>query len=352
MYLINPQHQLPVFIPAAINRRYVMRNKLSILSLATLIIICALVGCGQFGAVDIINPEDQVAIYEDDFIDLTDEMVPLTAAPAMFTVSMPTASGTSVSKNEKAAIDYSNIKDGYVMVRYLKTVDKQLRVIIKGPSAVQYTYTLKTNGDYEVYPLSDGNGSYTVSVYEQIEGTRYSTSNTVSFNATLTDEFAPFLRPNQYVNFKTDSKTVAKAAELVKDKTDLTDRISAIYNYVISNFTYDKVQAATVKSGYLPDVDAVLEKGKGICFDYAAVMTAMLRSQGIPTKLVIGYAGEAYHAWINVYSEDTGWINNVIFFDGKAWKLMDPTFASTANQSSVVMTYIGDGKNYTTKFLY
>ena len=329
-----------------------MRNKLSILSLATLIIICALVGCGQFGAVDIINPEDQVAIYEDDFIDLTDEMVPLTAAPAMFTVSMPTASGTSVSKNEKAAIDYSNIKDGYVMVRYLKTVDKQLRVIIKGPSAVQYTYTLKTNGDYEVYPLSDGNGSYTVSVYEQIEGTRYSTSNTVSFNATLTDEFAPFLRPNQYVNFKTDSKTVAKAAELVKDKTDLTDRISAIYNYVISNFTYDKVQAATVKSGYLPDVDAVLEKGKGICFDYAAVMTAMLRSQGIPTKLVIGYAGEAYHAWINVYSEDTGWINNVIFFDGKAWKLMDPTFASTANQSSVVMTYIGDGKNYTTKFLY
>ena len=78
----------------------------------------------------------------------------------------------------------------------------------------------------------------------------------------------------------------------------------------------------------------------------------MLRSQGIPTKLVVGYAGKAYHAWISVYSEETGWINNVIYFDGKDWKLMDPTFASTANQSAAVMKYIGDGTNYTTKFLY
>ena len=330
-----------------------LKNKIISLSLAALMFISALTGCSQNDTVDILDPDElNDMAYEGDVVELALEMVPLTETPALFTMSMPTASGTNVRKNAKAEIDYSNIKDGYIMVRFLQTTSKQLRVIVKGPSAVQYTYTLKSNGDYEVYPLSDGNGSYTVGVYEQIDGTKYSTANSVSFSVTLKDEFAPFLRPNQYVNYKTDSKTVAKAAELIKGKNDLTSQISVIYNYVISNLTYDRELAANVKSGYLPDVDAVLAKGKGICFDYAAVMTSMLRSQGIPTKLVVGYAGQAYHAWINVYSEETGWINNAIYFDGKEWKLMDPTFASTANQSDAVMKYIGDGANYTSKFLY
>jgi len=81
-------------------------------------------------------------------------------------------------------------------------------------------------------------------------------------------------------------------------------------------------------------------------------MTGMLRSQGVPCKLVVGYAGKAYHAWINVWSEESGWINGVIYFDGKTWQRMDPTFASSANQSKSIMAYIGDGKNYTAKYLY
>jgi len=326
-------------------------KKISLI-LAYLLVVGMLAGCGQTGSIDIVSPEDAMSpTTEDEIIELALEMVPLTAAPPT-SITSPTASGTSTSKNTKAEIDYSNTKDGYVMARFLQSTTKQLRVIVKGPTETQYTYTLKTNGEFEVYPLSDGNGSYTVTVYEQIEGTKYSTANSVSFTVTLNDEFAPFLRPNQYVNYKPDSKTVAKAAELIKNTNDLPSKISAIYNYVISNLTYDKELAATVKSGYLPDVDAVLAKGKGICFDYAAVMASMLRSQGIPTKLVVGYAGQAYHAWIDVYSAETGWINSAIFFDGKAWKLMDPTFASTANQSATVMQYIGDGSNYTTKYLY
>ena len=77
---------------------------------------------------------------------------------------------------------------------------------------------------------------------------------------------------------------------------------------MINNITYDTKKAETVENGYLPDVDETLETQKGICFDYAALMTSMLRSQGIPTKLQIGYAGKVYHAWISVYLEETGWI--------------------------------------------
>jgi hypothetical protein len=333
--------------------RFNIITTILLLSLIAFMMISTLAGCNINEVINIQNPDDVVSpTSEGDIAELEQELVPLTAFPPMFSISMPTASGINTKRNEKAEIDYSNTKDGYIMVRFLQSTNKQLRVIVKGPSMVQYTYTLKTNGDYEVYPLSDGNGIYTVSAYEQIEGTKYSTANSVTFDVTLNDEFAPFIRPNQYVNYKTDSKTVAKAAELIANTNNLPDKISAIYNFVIKNLTYDRELAATVKSGYLPDVDAILEKGKGICFDYAAVMTSMLRSQGIPTKLVVGYAGQAYHAWINVYSDETGWINNAIFFDGKQWKLMDPTFASTGNQSASVMNYIGDGTNYTSKFLY
>lgn len=44
-------------------------------------------------------------------------------------------------------------------------------------------------------------------------------------------------------------------------------------------------------------------------------------------------AVSVYHAWINVYSEEEGWIDAAIYFDGQEWKLMDPTFASSNNSS-------------------
>ncbi|MBR5519897.1 MAG: transglutaminase domain-containing protein, partial [Clostridia bacterium] len=110
----------------------------------------------------------------------------------------------------------------------------------------------------------------------------------------------------------------------------------------------DYALAASVQSGYLPDVDAVVAAKKGICFDYAAVMTAMLRGLGVPTKLVVGYCGTEYHAWINVHVEGKGWVNEVVFFDGSAWNHMDPTYAAKQPE-------IGDFSaryTYTEKFIY
>ena len=37
-----------------------------------------------------------------------------------------------------------------------------------------YTYDLNSSGTYEVFPLSEGNGSYQVKVFENIQGTQYS----------------------------------------------------------------------------------------------------------------------------------------------------------------------------------
>lgn len=112
----------------------------------------------------------------------------------------------------------------------------------------------------------------------------------------LRKEFLPFLYPNQYVNFTPDSASSKLALSIISEDASDVDALQAVYNYVVQNLTYDYDLADTVDSGYIPDVDSTLKSGKGICFDYAALTTAMLRARDIPCKLQIGYAGTVKHA--------------------------------------------------------
>ncbi len=268
------------------------------------------------------------------------------------TVIYPTvATGELVKETDVCIIDYSNTKAGYVMVKYNEDTSKVLKSQVVGPDGNTYTYTL-TAEKYEALPLTAGDGEYKISVFINVKGNSYALVLSETIDVELESQFAPYLRPNQYVNYKKSTKVVKKAQTLTKKcKTDLA-KVKKIYKYVIKNFKYDKNLARTVQSGYLPNLNKVYKKKKGICFDYAAVMTAMLRSQGVPTKLVIGYTGNAYHAWINVYSKKKGWITGAIYFNGKKWKLMDPTFASTGKSSKSIMKYIGNGRNYKAKYSY
>ena len=333
--------------------------------LACLLALTALAGCAaQTPPQDTDQPDeadqayiDQVSVAEE--VEIEDEAVALADAPvpAVPGVLATTASGTQTKKNSRVTIDYSNTKDGYVMVN-CSGGGKKLKVIVYGPSygknGTKYTYNLNP-GEWTTFPLSDGNGSYKVGVYENTTGNKYATLLTADFSVSLTDEFAPFLRPNQYVNYQVATNSIAKAAELTQGITDPLVKVEKIYQYVVNNITYDKKKAATVQSGYLPVLDNTLATGKGICFDYAALMTGMLRSQGVPCKLVVGvvgYAGKAYHAWVSVWTAETGWIDGALYFDGSTWHRMDPTFISSGNNSAAMQKYVGNGNNYTAMYLY
>ncbi|HIT64110.1 MAG TPA: transglutaminase domain-containing protein [Candidatus Ventrimonas merdavium] len=278
----------------------------------------------------------------------------LCASPAFQDVSeaavrAPQASGSVTYSNGIATLDASNASQGYCMIQYSGGVPKIKVQISK--DGVTYTYDLNARSAYEVFPFSEGNGSYTVKVFEQVTGNQYSQVLSQTVSVTLADEFGPFLYPNQYVNFSEGSSVVSVAAQITAGADEI-GKVRAVYDYVVGNFTYDTAKAQSVQSGYLPNVDQVLAEKKGICFDYAAVMTAMLRSQDIPTKLVVGYTGNVYHAWVNVYIKEIGWVDNFIYFDGVSWKLMDPTFASSGKNSEAVKQYIGDGANYKSKYSY
>lgn len=265
----------------------------------------------------------------------------------------------NIFKGSKSEIDASNSADGYIKIKYLNPTDKKLKVIIQ-KEAQNYTYDLSNTGSYDIFPLQMGDGKYKVTVYENISGTKYSTKQSVSLNVKLKDANSPFLVTNQLVNYTSNNETIKKAAELAKDKKTDIEKVDVIYDYVISNISYDNLKAKTVNSGYLPVIDEILKSKKGICFDYASVMAAMLRSQNIPTKLVTGYSSNlsAFHAWNEIYTPETGWIKlNQMYFDGTQWKLMDSTIASSAKQSNSpryieYTNKLMDGKYYTKQFEY
>lgn len=265
-------------------------------------------------------------------------------------VLTPSADGVTVYQNDFASIDTSNTSQGYVMVKYNGTNEK-VKLQITCPDQSCYTYLISDRGAYDTFPLTAGNGSYALQVLENVAGDTYTVSLAQSINVSIEDEFLPFLYPNQYVNFHTDSKAVSKGSDLAKDTYSDLDVVQNIYNYVIKNISYDTEKAQNVSYGYVPDIDDTLSSKKGICFDYAALMTSMLRSQNIPTKLEVGYSGNAYHAWISTYIDDKGWVDDIIQFNGDTWQIMDPTLAAT-NDSAAVKKYVGDGSHYIVKYTY
>ncbi|WP_458458431.1 transglutaminase-like domain-containing protein [Pseudobutyrivibrio sp.] len=265
-------------------------------------------------------------------------------------VLTPEASGVTVYSNADAAIDASNATDGYVMVKYTGDAAK-VRMLIETPAGNTYNYLMALDGNYDVYPLSEGSGTYKIGVYENLHDDQYATAFTQSVNVTLKDEYSMFLYPNAYVDFNANSNAVKKGQELAAGANTDIEVVQNVYHYITKNVTYDYDKAETVQSGYIPTVDETLATGKGICFDYASLMGAMLRSQGIPTRLEIGYAGTEYHAWISVYTKETGWIDKIIQFDGKNWILMDPTLGSYASNSTV-KKYREDDTYYQLKYKY
>lgn len=275
----------------------------------------------------------------------------LTSLEVNASVRTPQASGANVTGNDKASIDASNISEGYVMVKYTGGKPGPVKLILAKNGGTQYTYNITKSNEYEVFPFTEGNGTYKLTVFENVSGTKYSAAYGTELNVTLKSEFSPFLYPNQYVNFNSSSKVVSVAQQIAGTGSDI-EKVQAVYDYVVNGFTYDYEKAKSVQSSYLPVVDATLASKKGICFDYASVMVAMLRSQELPTKLVIGYAGQVYHAWISVYIQGQGWVDNIIYFDGTKWKIMDPTFASTSKPAGGTSTYVPDEATYSSQFAY
>lgn len=231
---------------------------------------------------------------------------------ALADVLMPEAPGTTVKKNGSLNIDCSCMSEGYIMVKGAKS-KKKLKLRVKcGDQTLNYD--LNMNGEYEVIPLQFGSGKYSIALYKNASGNKYSEEGKISLNVELVDEHQCFLYPNQYVNYQASDEIVAEATKLCAGMQDQKSIYDAVCKYVTTHFVYDYIKMVTVKAGTLPDIDYIWTKKMGICQDLAAVTVCMLRSQGVPARLMIGTVGvNSYHAWVTAYVN-----GNEQFFDPTA----------------------------------
>ncbi len=262
---------------------------------------------------------------------------------------LPEATGETVLGNDIVKMDVSNSSEGYVLIKYNGDSDNT-KLQIKHDSDV-YTYNLSEADKYMVFPLSCGDGTYKLEVYENIGDNQYALVCAEAIDVALTDDTSPFLYPNNYVNYTADSKVVSLSYQVTADSENQLKLVEDVYAYVVKNIDYDYDTASNLSVGYVPNLDQVIDTKKGICFDYASLMSAMLRIRNIPTKLVVGYNGDVYHAWISVYISDVGWVQNAIEFDGTDWTLMDPTFAASSQRGSEA-DYVKNQDQYHALYFY
>jgi len=257
------------------------------------------------------------------------------------TILTPTSPATEVYSTEFATIDVSNKSQGYFTARYTGTNATVKLLVTK--DGQRYSYNLNSQGNTEVFPLQMGSGVYNIFIGELVSGTSYALAIQQDIDVGLANASSVYLYPSQQVNFSQGSLCVKKSAEVCAGKSSDLEKIGAIFDYIVSNVSYDTGLAAQITSGevtsYTPNPDATIQKRIGICYDYAALFAAMTRAQGIPTKMIFGYVGEGglYHAWNQVYTSQAGWINVEIKFANAGFNTLDATFYSGAtNKSSVV----------------
>lgn len=266
-------------------------------------------------------------------------------------VLIPDTDQSNIIEGQDVSLDASSINKGYILLSYSGNASK-VRMLITCPNGNVYNYLIPLDKQYGVYPLTEGSGIYNIAVYENVYDDQYAELFAKNVDVSIIDDKSVYLYPNEYIDFNESTKAVAKGSELAKGASTDLDVVASVYHYITENISYDYDKAETVKSGYVPVVDETLSTNSGICFDYASLMATMLRTQRIPTRLEMGYVGDLYHAWISVYIEDVGWIDNIIEFDGKNWRLMDPTLASYADKSTIKDYMKNSDTKYKIKFNY
>ncbi len=319
-------------------------------ALAMLAALTILSGCGGSGSSSP-APEAQTEPSEASETAETEELAEtperVSAPPREYSFPEAVFHEEETEGTDRIRLDLSDVSEGWFGISGVS--DTRLKVqVIKDENT--YTYDISADGTPSIFPLQCGSGTYTVRVMENVEDSKYAELHTAVFDAELSDEFQPFLRSNAYVDFNRASECVKKAAELAGGAETAPEIVAAIYDYICENITYDTEKVTTVSSGYIAAPDKTLAEGSGICFDYASLAAAMLRSQGVPTKLVFGYVSPdgVYHAWNMFYTEETGWVTADFEVSANDWNRLDLTFAASGADNG----FIGDGNNYSDVYYY
>ena len=112
-----------------------------------------------------------------------------------------------LSDGSLAEVDLTHANDGYICARLLQETSGIKLQISKDDK--KYNYDLKTT-EFKPFPMNMDNGSYTIKILQQIEGTRYAICASNTIDVQLPNDLVPYLYPNQIVDYTKDSYVYKK----------------------------------------------------------------------------------------------------------------------------------------------
>ena len=305
---------------------YRLKNKISVLLIAGLIV---------FGTVNTVFYPDVSYGADEDVLTYT--RISHAATPEVETFG-----------NEAVTIDVSNSSRGYFGAKYTGENPRVKLIISKNDEEIIYDIPVDKYEEYVVLPFHAGSGEYEISVWESMGGKMFMSVLDETESIEMDNEALSFLYPSLNVDFDENSLAVQTAANIALTVESNRELANEVFNWIITTIEYDYDLEDAIKAGmrYATDIDEVMISKKGICLDYATIMAAMLRSQGIPAKVVVGlveHNGEILfpkHSWVSVYLEtETGY----------EWVLYDPTFKTSEEKG------VGDSPyqfTYNTEYCY
>ena len=235
----------------------------------------------------------------------------------------------------ESKIDTTASDNGVVSISYNSNSGKKIKVMIQKGST-KYTYNLKPDGKTEKFPLQMGDGEYKISILENTSGTKYSYIDSKTVSVKLKNQNIVFLNSIQNIKWENSYNAIKKGKELSDKISEHDKKLSTLYSYITKTVTYDYDKIPYLTTDYNPNIEQTYKDKKGICYDYSSLLAGMQRSQGLPTKLVKGYAKgvDGYHAW------------NEVLINGK-WVVVDSTFDAAMWGGKSTQNMIKDSKDYT-----
>lgn len=203
----------------------------------------------------------------------------------------------------------------------------------EGPQTLR-TFQISTNPRAQLYAYTDhlGNAVYHFNLLREHEELRIEAQATVeithrppwpetldplewsrynSFN--LTDDHFDMLEPSKYARSSLELVSFMKIADLEKPVGDPLSALKTLQRGIYDSFDYEP-GVTEVNS----PIEVALEQRRGVCQDYAHIMTAIARAWGVPCRYVSGYlyhkgahdrsAANATHAWVEAYLPSLGWV--------------------------------------------
>ncbi len=218
-----------------------------------------------------------------------------------------------------------------------------VKIVVQKDGGKQYKYDVPVGDNTLSIPLTQGNGDYRIYlVKKNTTNSKYAVLQSKVFTLSLEDDNIAFLTSSVIIDWDTTNDAIKKAKSLTSKSKNADQKLNAIYDYIVKNYSYDYDKSDTIDEEYanrqyIPDIDSTYSTKDGICYDISVLFASMLRSVDIPAKVVTGFTPNAttYHAW-----------NNVYYAKKKDWKVVDATYDLQMYAAKKKYTMFKNAKDY------